>query len=1144
MEPVSVSASVLTIAEVAAHVVIYIRKVRTASKDLSNFKNELQSLRNELEEIADLLERAESDCDAESTSRLSILQRLADPGNSSSPLARCHEELTIVVKELERSGWGPQGSRRSATVKALIWPFKKQEITKTLESIKSLKATMISGLRNDEVALALETSAGVRNLNEQALSIRENLEHDQIFKWFSAPDPAPNHYEASKKRAAATGKWFIDSTKYVKWKVEPHSVCWLHGILGCGKTILSSTIIEDLWDHCKQNTQCALAYFYFDFKSSEKQDCAKMLRSLLKQLSNQNPECLKLLEALYLANDKGRKQPSLDALSTLLQDMVGVCDTTFIVLDALDECNADECISRSELLRLIESIDLWHQDGLHMLLTSRTEPEIRMTMESLNHGPYKINIQKSLITEDIRTHVRSRLSHDPNLKRWQKVPNALQEIEERLIEKADGMFLLANCQLDALQSCLTMDMLMKTLGSLPATLNETYAHILGNIHKDHTKLAIKAFQWMIHARETLSIDQMVDILAIDVAAEPRFSPKRRPIEQEDVIKICCNLIDISSWLEPYELVSGLEPLKVPVRNGVRLAHLSVKEYLTSDQISATPVADFAPQDMDAHASIAQDCLSCLLHVKDCRDAKGRKLVDASVEQRKQLAELHWGQRRELRMEFQSDLMADLPMISYATEWWTYHARKAGEKNERLFQLMVEAFDPDTFEAWYRYIDQDWGSFKEYRGVNERAPASLTYAIEEELPRLAQHLLEHGVDANLHRSGWLTPLGAAVKSVDIKLVKLLLKFGADANLSGGPSLHYATHKGSIEMVELLLQYGADIDRKTYGETPLAAAAKENRIPIAELLIAKGANIDADGLGTPLLFASSEGHSAMVRLLLSKGVSTCLDGNKAALPKAAAHGHEETVRLLLVAGFDVNAFTSISDPRHPKLQTALYAAATNGRVSILRLLIDWGADVNVNLHPDGVYDTALQAASKEGHLAAVELLLRSGAELDIQGDVRGDGYFSAFQTACAHNHESIIRLFLQHGSDVNEGGGYGSPLRAAVSHFSYTAIQILLDAGADVNQGGQRGTALETALQLGNGFAAHQLLAAGAHKNVGQELQLRLEDAQRGIDDLEWRDRQKRILNEAGEYEDVRLGSLPDEISYLEDKDFWDRSLSFS
>ena len=150
-----------------------------------------------------------------------------------------------------------------------------------------------------------------------------------------------------------------------------------------------------------------------------------------------------MLDTLYLANDKGQHQPSLDALSALLQDMVGACGTAFIVLDTLDECS-----SRSELLKFIEGIDLWHQNGFHILLTSRNEPDIRMYVESLSHKPYIINFQKSLITEDIRTLVRSRLSHDPRLKRWQKVPKALEEIEVRLIEKADGMYDSRICTAD------------------------------------------------------------------------------------------------------------------------------------------------------------------------------------------------------------------------------------------------------------------------------------------------------------------------------------------------------------------------------------------------------------------------------------------------------------------------------------------------------------------------------------------------------------------------------------------------------------------------------------------------------------------------------------------------------------------------
>jgi hypothetical protein len=61
---------------------------------------------------------------------------------------------------------------------------------------------------------------------------------------------------------------------------------WLYGIPGCGKTILSSTIIEDVLYHYHDPTM-AVIYFYFDFNDVEKQQYEKMLRSLITQLSLQ-----------------------------------------------------------------------------------------------------------------------------------------------------------------------------------------------------------------------------------------------------------------------------------------------------------------------------------------------------------------------------------------------------------------------------------------------------------------------------------------------------------------------------------------------------------------------------------------------------------------------------------------------------------------------------------------------------------------------------------------------------------------------------------------------------------------------------------------------------------------------------------------
>jgi ATP-dependent 26S proteasome regulatory subunit len=49
------------------------------------------------------------------------------------------------------------------------------------------------------------------------------------------------------------------------------SLLWLYGEPGCGKTMLSSAVIESMAKHCRINTAQAVAYFYFAFTDIEKQ---------------------------------------------------------------------------------------------------------------------------------------------------------------------------------------------------------------------------------------------------------------------------------------------------------------------------------------------------------------------------------------------------------------------------------------------------------------------------------------------------------------------------------------------------------------------------------------------------------------------------------------------------------------------------------------------------------------------------------------------------------------------------------------------------------------------------------------------------------------------------------------------------------
>jgi hypothetical protein len=114
--------------------------------------------------------------------------------------------------------------------------------------------------------------------------------------------------------------------------------------------------------------------------------------------------------------------------------MVNEFDETFIILDALDECN-----DRMELLTNIEEMVGWNEEKLHMLATSRRERDIEERLEHILGEEERICIQSVLVNADIRAYVHDRLQTDRSLKRWHKIPEVQKEIETELANKANGM---------------------------------------------------------------------------------------------------------------------------------------------------------------------------------------------------------------------------------------------------------------------------------------------------------------------------------------------------------------------------------------------------------------------------------------------------------------------------------------------------------------------------------------------------------------------------------------------------------------------------------------------------------------------------------------------------------------------------------
>ena len=257
-------------------------------------------------------------------------------------------------------------------------------------------------------------------------------EQSKIIEWLAAPDPSTNYNRALKDRNPKTGLWFIESSAYADWKSTPGSFLWLYGIPGCGKTILSSTILQNLLEECQSKTTSAVLYFYFDFNDAEKELHENLIRSMICQLSRC---CVSsALQDLYSSCLKGGRQPAFEVLLETLRQMMASLGDIYIIIDALDEC-----IEREQLLTDLEEMASWDDVILHILTTSRRETDIEESLNLLSHERNRISIQGTLVDADIRTYTQDRLQNDRKLRRWLKHPKVQLEIEDTLVEKAAGM---------------------------------------------------------------------------------------------------------------------------------------------------------------------------------------------------------------------------------------------------------------------------------------------------------------------------------------------------------------------------------------------------------------------------------------------------------------------------------------------------------------------------------------------------------------------------------------------------------------------------------------------------------------------------------------------------------------------------------
>ena len=184
----------------------------------------------------------------------------------------------------------------------------------------------------------------------------------------------------------------------------------------------------------------SIAFYYFDFRESSKQDVRGTLSSLLTQLSAQSDAWCGVLERLYSAHHAGSKEPSEDSLRECLRNMLMLEDQgpMFIVLDAIDEClnSAGTPSPRENVLELVKWLSELGYSHLSICVTSRPEVDIEDVLEPLASRIVSLHGEIGQ-HEDIVNYIKWFLNSDPKARKWRKEDKDL--VLEKLSEGADGM---------------------------------------------------------------------------------------------------------------------------------------------------------------------------------------------------------------------------------------------------------------------------------------------------------------------------------------------------------------------------------------------------------------------------------------------------------------------------------------------------------------------------------------------------------------------------------------------------------------------------------------------------------------------------------------------------------------------------------
>lgn len=473
MDGLSNAASIIAVIQLSSEVVGFVGTAIGATKQRKRLREEIQTCQNVLQQLKD-----EADESEEGKAWVKTINALEEP---HAPLGRLSIALNMLKTRLE-----PKDSRKILT--SVRWPFQQKEVERIIDAIEREKALLVLALINDHRRLTQDLEKSWRENTGQLLELVEAVkessegnqnrfaelrhdleriemlqagfndgldhlnhrddqreiseEHRAVLDWLTRVDYASQQSDFISRRQPQTGQWLLDSKDFKTWVETDKQILFCPGIPGAGKTILTSIVVEYLHNKFgkgnarnidnQDSSNIGIAFIYCSYQQRHEQTVDSLFASLLKQLSRARSSLTSGVKDLYNQHRNRGTRPSFDEISRTLQSVVATYSRVFIIVDAIDECQAsDGCRTRV----LTEIFNIHANSGANIFATSRFIPEIAKKFEEC------VSLEIRTSEEDVRRYVDGQIFRLPAFVRGNH--DLQEEIKSGIVRSVRGMYVVS-----------------------------------------------------------------------------------------------------------------------------------------------------------------------------------------------------------------------------------------------------------------------------------------------------------------------------------------------------------------------------------------------------------------------------------------------------------------------------------------------------------------------------------------------------------------------------------------------------------------------------------------------------------------------------------------------------------------------------